>query len=358
MNLKCPVCKRKEDIRLTHARGFLEKKLFPLILLRPYRCRMCRSRFFRFGRWDGLGKVQRAKQAEGKAQEQQFEQFLKPSDDREFRELIAEIAEAERRIFGDQPGDHADEPTDPSTEEQEEEVSLIEGAASPIQEDISLVEQELPPSEEELPLTLVQTTGSGRKFAWAWSLLPLIVAASWWYQTHQVTSDLQTGIPGESLAKQEPEGRLPIESGTASADVQILTSKEVAAEDQEALSQVDQIEDWATDLLQPAVKSQPARSPASKPSSAGASSGPPVLLQANRYTIQVGAFSAERAAQEVVVQLRAKGYSGRIEYPQTGAHRYYQVWVGEFDTTEAASQFQVRLKADGFQTYLKKIAGR
>ena len=116
MNRVCPVCK-KEDIGLTHARGFLEEKLFPLILLRPYRCHTCRGRFYRFSRWDGVGKVQRAKQTEGKAQEQRFEQFLKPSDEREFEELIAQIAEAERKIFGERPAEHTDEPMDHADEE-------------------------------------------------------------------------------------------------------------------------------------------------------------------------------------------------------------------------------------------------
>ncbi|MDA2923078.1 hypothetical protein MYX65_00225 [Acidobacteria bacterium AH-259-L09] len=97
--MRCPVCK-KEDVRLTHAKGFLEKKVFRLIMLRPYRCRMCRSRFYRFSLQDGARSPKRAKRRKEKAEEEQFGHFLKPADEKEFRELIAEIAEAERKIFG------------------------------------------------------------------------------------------------------------------------------------------------------------------------------------------------------------------------------------------------------------------
>ena len=109
MNQQCSVC-RKEDIRPTHAEGFLEKKVFRLIMLRPYRCRMCRSPFYRFSLQDEAGSRKRANGKKRKGQEEQFGQFLKPADDKGFNELIAQIAEAEKKLFG--PADHADKDTD------------------------------------------------------------------------------------------------------------------------------------------------------------------------------------------------------------------------------------------------------
>jgi len=100
MNKHCPVCK-KEDVRRTHAKGFLEEKFFALIRLWPYRCQTCSKRFYRFSQQDGLQDGQRVKRRKRRAQqEEQFPQFFKPADLQEFEKLIAEISEAERRVFG------------------------------------------------------------------------------------------------------------------------------------------------------------------------------------------------------------------------------------------------------------------
>ncbi len=100
MNKHCPVCK-KEDVGRTHAKGFLEEKVFALIRLWPYRCRTCRNRFYRFSLQNGLQDGQRVKRRKRKTQqEEQFPQFFKPADDKEFQKLIAEISEAEQRVFG------------------------------------------------------------------------------------------------------------------------------------------------------------------------------------------------------------------------------------------------------------------
>lgn len=102
MKRQCPDCKKKEEIRLTHPEGFWEKNVFPLLLLRPHRCQMCWSRFYRFSLHNGVNGVKRAKKAQG----EQFKQFFKAPDEKEFQELIRQIREAETKIFG-----HTADPT-------------------------------------------------------------------------------------------------------------------------------------------------------------------------------------------------------------------------------------------------------
>ena len=100
MKRQCPECKKKEGIQLTHPEGFWEKNVFPLLLLRPHRCQMCWNRFYLFSLPNGVNGVKRAEKRVKTAQEEQFEQFFKPPDEKEFQELIAQIREAESKIFG------------------------------------------------------------------------------------------------------------------------------------------------------------------------------------------------------------------------------------------------------------------
>lgn len=101
MKPQCSVCE-SEDVRPTDGQSFVEKKIFPLVRLWPYRCRNCRSRFFRFSlqNGDGLPSRKRVKRRKKKAQEKQFPEFFSPPDEQDFRELIAEIAKEEEKIFG------------------------------------------------------------------------------------------------------------------------------------------------------------------------------------------------------------------------------------------------------------------
>jgi len=168
-------------------------------------------------------------------------------------------------------------------------------------------------ARERLPLTLVSIRGSGRKFALLSGGLILILGAFWWYQSSQLSSGVQVETQEESTGKEPKQAESDAEESFLG----------VAAD--------------APRDLQPAKPGEEA---------------------AQRYTIQVGAFGTEEAAQKMLSQLSAKGYSGRIEQPGRGADRYYHVWVGEFTSTEPASRFQTRLKADGFQVYLKRTAGQ
>ena len=100
MKRQCPDCKKKEEIRLTHPEGFWEKNLFPLLLLRPHRCQLCWNRFYLFSLPNGVNGVKRADKRARTAQGEQFKQFFKAPDEKEFQELIAQIREAESKIFG------------------------------------------------------------------------------------------------------------------------------------------------------------------------------------------------------------------------------------------------------------------
>ncbi len=64
------------------------------------------SRFFLFSMHNGVNGVKRTGRT-GKAQGEQFKQFFKAPDEKEFQELIAQIREAESKIFG-----HTADPTD------------------------------------------------------------------------------------------------------------------------------------------------------------------------------------------------------------------------------------------------------
>ena len=101
LDRRCPVC-GKENVRKTRTKGFIEADLLSIIRLCPYRCRDCRNRFYRFSLRNGLHSTRRVKQRKRKTGgHESFSQFLSPMDEKEFRELIVEIGEAERKLFGD-----------------------------------------------------------------------------------------------------------------------------------------------------------------------------------------------------------------------------------------------------------------
>ena len=49
-SIRCPRC-RSNEIFLSSRRGFFEFIILPLLLLRPFRCERCISRFYSFVRW-------------------------------------------------------------------------------------------------------------------------------------------------------------------------------------------------------------------------------------------------------------------------------------------------------------------
>lgn len=75
-------------------KGFWERYLWSLLLLRPYRCLRCAYRFFYFGLYNGVNDVKRAKWRRG--QEKQFSQFFKAPDQKVFQELIQQMTQTEK----------------------------------------------------------------------------------------------------------------------------------------------------------------------------------------------------------------------------------------------------------------------
>jgi hypothetical protein len=61
---------------------------------------MCWNRFYLFSLPNGVNGVKRAEKRARTAQGEQFKQFFKAPDEKEFQELIAQIREAESKIFG------------------------------------------------------------------------------------------------------------------------------------------------------------------------------------------------------------------------------------------------------------------
>ncbi len=72
------------------------------------------------------------------------------------------------------------------------------------------------------------------------------------------------------------------------------------------------------------------------------------------YTVQVGAFTAEVDARQILVRLEAKGYPGALRH-SSSQDPYFRVWVGEFKTVEEVAQMNELLRQDGFLTYIRKI---
>jgi transcriptional regulator NrdR family protein len=92
---KCPFC-QKTNIASSESRGFSEEKLYPLILLRPFRCRSCGKRFYRFS----LEAVShdKARVKKRQRQKEEFPQFYETIDQKQFDELVAKIHKQEKEM--------------------------------------------------------------------------------------------------------------------------------------------------------------------------------------------------------------------------------------------------------------------
>jgi cell division septation protein DedD len=66
------------------------------------------------------------------------------------------------------------------------------------------------------------------------------------------------------------------------------------------------------------------------------------------YTVQVGAFSKEKGAQNLVKEIRGKGYQAYVIKGKT----LYKVQVGEFKTSDEAKAFSEKLKKLGYEIWV------
>lgn len=70
---------------------------------------------------------------------------------------------------------------------------------------------------------------------------------------------------------------------------------------------------------------------------------------AGRFRVQLGVFTQQKFAQDLVDQLKAKGYEARFEKVTSDGKESFKVWVGSFQTKEDAQQANTELQADGFE---------
>ena len=83
-----------------------------------------------------------------------------------------------------------------------------------------------------------------------------------------------------------------------------------------------------------------------KPSKAAVASAP---AEAPAWAVQLGAFSNRAKAEQLVVELRKRGYAAFVlEYRATG-QALYRVRVGPEQDRERAAEIAARLAKDGFQ---------
>ena len=66
------------------------------------------------------------------------------------------------------------------------------------------------------------------------------------------------------------------------------------------------------------------------------------------YTVQVGAFSKEKGAQNLVKEIRGKGYQAYVIKGKT----LYKVQVGEFKTSDEAKAISEKLKKLGYEIWV------
>jgi cell division protein FtsN len=79
-------------------------------------------------------------------------------------------------------------------------------------------------------------------------------------------------------------------------------------------------------------------------------------LQTGPYTIQVGAYSLEREARDLLNRLQDFDFTARIQAPQPGGpDSYYRVRVGRFGSAAEARPMEAELKAKGFPTYVTRV---
>ncbi|MEA3454430.1 MAG: SPOR domain-containing protein [Candidatus Caldatribacteriota bacterium] len=66
------------------------------------------------------------------------------------------------------------------------------------------------------------------------------------------------------------------------------------------------------------------------------------------YTVQIGAFSKEKGAQNLAKEIRGKGYQAYVVKGKT----LYKVQVGEFKTSDEAKTFSEKLKKLGYEIWV------
>lgn len=102
------------------------------------------------------------------------------------------------------------------------------------------------------------------------------------------------------------------------------------------------------DELSPAETASPSVTPEASPTTSPSVSPSPGTPA--KFRVQLGVFTQQKFAQDLVDQLKAKGYDARQEKiaGEVGKDTF-KVWVGSFQTKEDAQQASTELQADGFE---------
>ena len=74
--------------------------MLALVGVRPFRCQICRNRFYHFSLQNRQGYIKPVRQRKGRSRAKKPQLPLKPSDEEQFIELITKIRRDERKIFG------------------------------------------------------------------------------------------------------------------------------------------------------------------------------------------------------------------------------------------------------------------
>ena len=72
------------------------------------------------------------------------------------------------------------------------------------------------------------------------------------------------------------------------------------------------------------------------------------VATAKGLTVQLGAFSKRRSADDLVKRLRARGLPGEVLLRQVGGRQLYCVWSGQFSEKASAERHAQKLKRIGF----------
>lgn len=85
------------------------------------------------------------------------------------------------------------------------------------------------------------------------------------------------------------------------------------------------------------------------PAATGGAEPPVTRAGAERFTIQVAAYSARALAERLRATLAAEGHAARVVESESGRSVRYRVQVGTFSTREAAREAALRLAAERAQ---------
>jgi len=117
----------------------------------------------------------------------------------------------------------------------------------------------------------------------------------------------------------------------------IVTPARAAAE---IVARADELSPETSPTASPSPSVTPEGSPSASPSASPGTA---------RFRVQLGVFAQQKSAQDLLDQLKAKGYEAKVEkLSGDGGKDNFKVWVGSFQTKDDAQQATTELQADGF----------